>query len=224
MLISWLCELHARLSLWIAFLPYLRLLLFQKKLQSDYEKSWRYRAPLPGGDTIEFFPYTVVTEGIDIKIRLNKPGGYVALRKRAIMDPINIIAYGITPKEFIALLHKADARWKALIGSVHFLHTPFGWRPSIAARIDLRHPGERYHIRLYRGISPQMMPVTFGAAHHDYRDKRGRHITPLSWSEVRDLIGEDLAEYRQYLSGPIYMPNFRGAEGDGNIRIIIVKQ
>lgn len=222
----WICSLHAKSSLILAFLPYPRLWFFKKKLKKDHKKYWEYRMALPGGDTIGFFPYTVVPEGIDIKIQRRKLGGYVALRKRTLMDPINIIAYGTTPQDFITLLHNADARWEALIGSVHFLHTPFGWKPSIAAKIDLnKNMGERYHIRLYMGESTQVIPVTFVAAHHDPpRDKRGRHPTTHSWNKVRELIGQGLQEYQQYLTDRATMQNFRGAEGDGKIRIIIMEQ
>lgn len=220
----WLCSLHAKLSLILAFLPYPRLWFFQKKLEKDWKESWGYKAPLPHGDTIEFFPYSVAVEGIDIKI--NKTRSYIELRKRTVLDPINIIAYNLTPIEFLKILIRSKVKWQTVLGSVHFLHTPFGWSPSVAAQVPLDQPGERYHVRLFSGVSARAMPVTFGAAHHDFRDERGRHITPPSWNEVRDLIGESVvADYPfQYLiSKPATQPNFRDAEGDGKIRVIIMQ-
>lgn len=216
---------YAKSSLWLANLPYPRLWFFQKKLEKEWKQSWNYQAPLPDGDAMEFFPYTVVVEGIDLKIHWHAKS-YVYPRKRMMMDPINIIAYGATAEEFLNILMRSKRKWKVLVGSVHFLHTHSGWKPSIAGQVRLEKPGERYHIRLFSGVSVKGVPLAFCAAHHDPPyDKNGRHITTASWTEVRDLIARDLAAYSQRLNEEcVTIPDFRGAEGDGKIRVFIIKE
>ncbi|MFY9458030.1 MAG: hypothetical protein WAP23_03890, partial [Candidatus Spechtbacterales bacterium] len=164
--------LHSKWSLFMA-LP--RLWFFENTLWQSFPRHWQYALKLPCVDYITFFPYIV--------------------NKKTVKDPINIAAYGISAKKFIALLAKANPKWEQFLGSSYFLYGPLncGWRASVAIKSDINAESkERHHIRLFELRTAHGKKVTLCAAHRD-KPYHTEQEAPVSWDETRDLVATDLA-------------------------------
>lgn len=217
-MIELLYLLHRKISLWLAYIPIPRLLLFQAELKEDFGEEWNHTIPLPGTDSIQFFPYIVVVEGI----RLTKT--VLGLRPREVKDPVNILVYGASPHGLLHLLQQSNPKWHQFLGSSYFLHSAWGWNSSIAIKIDIdASSNERYHMRLFGVESKNGELITIGAAHRDKPFHNGSEA-PASWDEARDIVSEDLSHIGQYLTARVVKTNWRGAEGDGKILILKVSE
>lgn len=199
-----------------------RLNLAQEDLSKEYESIWTYRFPLLGGDAIRFFPYTILPGEMDVQYEEGQDIKH--WKPPRVMDPINIIAYGMSRNEFIKLLKKGNAEWKQILGTCQFLQVGNKWHSSIAVKIDIdKKRGERYHIRLFEVKTRKNNTVTICAAHRDEpKNEKGKHPAPRSFNEPRDVVMRDLAglNLKTYLIGPITERDFRGVESDGKILFV----
>lgn len=224
------CSIHRKWSLLMALFP--RLWFYENTLWRSFPDLWQYRLELPCKDFVTFFPYIVSVGGM----RLNFKNSRISWgwRKKTVKDPINIVAYGVSPKEFLKLLQKSSLRevsrretnpkWKQFMGSSYFLHgsSAYIWHASIAIKIDIdERARERHHIRLFGLKSAHGKKVTLIAAHRD-RPYHKEEEAPLSWNETRDLVASDLRLICG-LSEQVTDLNWRDAEGDGKILIINCK-
>jgi len=226
-----LYSLHSKWSLFLALFS-LRLWDFEEGLEFMCE--WHNSLGLPDNDSLAFFPYIVSIGGIrfvptDLSLGIQKIFG---IRERIVKDPVNIIAHGVAPKEFIALLQDTNPRWEQFLGSSYFLHgsASYKWHASIAIKLDIdAQTQERHHIRLFGLTTKNGQKITLGAAHHDWPNHT-EQAAPTSWNETRDLVAEDLDRLAK--SSPKHSPvlwglskevaeqNWRGATGDGRILVI----
>lgn len=212
--------LHRKISLWLAYIPIPRILLFQIELREDFGEEWNHTVRLPGTDSIQFFPYIVVVEGVRLTQKV------LGFRPREVKDPVNILVYGATPRGLLHLLRQSNPKWHQFLGSSYFLHSEYtgcaGWESSIAIKIDIDESvNERYHIRLFGVESKNGELVTLGAAHRDKPFHSGSEA-PASWDEAREIVSKDLSHIDQYLTERVAIANWRGAEGDGKILILKV--
>lgn len=219
---NFLYRLHSKWSLLTALCP--RLWFFEDTLLRSYPELWQYRLELPRKDYVIFFPYIISVEGVRVGFKnLRLSWG---LRKKTVKDPINIVAYGVSPKEFISILKQTNPAWKQFLGSSYFLYgsTNCGWQASIAIKMDIdEHACERHHIRLLGFKTAHGEKVTLCAAHHDAPHHRD-NFPPLSWDETRNLVGRNIVTFPYHFTDPVTEPNWRGTDGDGKILVIICRQ
>jgi len=151
-------------------------------------------------------------------------------RRQTIKDPINIVAYGASPEEFVAILQRTNPKWERFLGSSCFLYgsVGLGWQASVAIKLDIdKRSCERHHIRFFGLKTAHGENITLGAAHHDWPNHTEAGA-PLSWNETRALVAHDLDNSDVVtlcgLSEEIAdLINWREAEGDGKILIINCK-
>lgn len=216
---SLLYSLHSKCSLLMALFP--RLWFYENILRISFPDLWQYRLELPCKDYIIFFPYIVGVGGM----KFDPSSRSYKIRQRIVKDPVNVIAYGVSPKKFLKLLQKSNPKWKQFMGSSYFLHgsSTYIWHASIAIKIDIdARACERHHIRLFGLKTARGEKVTLCAAHRD-KPNHSEDEAPLSWNETRDLVGSDLRTICG-LSEQVTRINWRNTEGDGRILIINCKK
>jgi hypothetical protein len=220
-----LCRVHSKWSLLAALFP--RLWFYEDALWRNFPNLWQHRLELPHGDYVTFFPYIISVGGIQLNLKNKRLSG--GWRKKTVKDPINIAAYGVSPKEFIGLLAQANPQWQPFLGSSYFLYGPVhdGWQASIAVKMGIhKESGERHHIRLFGLKTARGEKLTLGAAHHDW-PYHTEEEPPFAWNETRDIVASSLASAGLSticgLSEQVTDINWRGARGDGKILIINCK-